>query len=130
MERIIQTSAKPYKWQGFAFKGKSLTQPDMALTPKTLLENHTRGILSNVTERTPIYNGDIITPDPRSMDLTEIYEFKQANQQQLQQLKDEKSTAKLQPKAGTGSSEPPTPKGNGVEGGNPDSTTPQPPATT
>jgi len=116
--RTIQTSANPYKFEGQTFTGLSQTLPDLALTPKMLLENHTRGIMSDLSEKIPVYNPDHFIPDPRSLDLTDIYEMKQDNHQSLQQLKnmkDAKHRKTLQTQQETSYAKLENPTGNGVE---------------
>lgn len=63
--------------------GESETVPDMNLTVRQLLENHTRGIDGNVQAKTPHY---FETEVPTFKDLTDVDEYKEHLQHQLTQV--------------------------------------------
>lgn len=65
---------------GKIMNGDSDTMPDMSLTVRQLLENHTRGKNSEVEVRQPLYFESEI---PNLRDLTDIDQYKQRLQEQL-----------------------------------------------
>mgnify|MGYP000692385051 CR=1 FL=1 len=65
--------------------GPSKTVPDQNLTVKNLMERHTRGIGTGVTEREPIYLPDHLEVK-RPQDLTEILEYKEELEQEAKRI--------------------------------------------
>jgi hypothetical protein len=61
---------------------ETMTQPDMSLTVRQLLENHTRGKDSNVQHREPLYFDIEI---PQISDMTDVVEFRNQLERKLQQ---------------------------------------------
>lgn len=66
-------------------KGKTMdqtqkTQPDMSLTVRQLLENHTRGVNSEVQSKKPLYF-DIEVPIIK--DITDVFEYKEHLKEKL-----------------------------------------------
>ncbi len=61
---------------------ETVTQPDMNLTVRQLLENHTRGIDSQVQERKPLYF-DIEVPTIH--DITDVMLYKEHLEEKLKQ---------------------------------------------
>lgn len=71
-------------------KGKSMddtkvTVPDMNLTVKQILQNHTRGVDGKETIRQPLY---FETEVPTISDITDVYAYKEYLQQQAQRVQD------------------------------------------
>jgi hypothetical protein len=103
--------------------GKKVTQPEMSLTVRQLLENHTRGINSPVKTLTPMYF-DLEVPVIK--DLTDVHEYRQHLEQRLaytdEFIKKEKEEIKAKAKAEAEAEAkvtppiPPTPK-NTIEDG-------------
>jgi len=65
---------------GKMMNGISKTQPDMSLTVRQLLENHTRGRVSDVQHKEPIY---FDMPVPTISDITDVHEFKKSLEERL-----------------------------------------------
>lgn len=80
---------------GKTMDGTVVTQPDMSLTVRQLLENHTRGVDSNVQERKPIY---FDVPVPTITDITDVHEYRAHLKEKLMQtdtfIKQEQAEAK------------------------------------
>lgn len=53
-----------------------ITVPDQTLSLKNLLINHTRGIPLMAQYKEPVYNGDILVPNPHTLDLVDIDELR------------------------------------------------------
>lgn len=70
-------------------KGSSLTVPDMALSISQILENATRGINPQIRGLLPVYNEDILLPDVRKMDLTDIDQYKRGFEMERFRVKNE-----------------------------------------
>ena len=62
-----------------------VTQPDMSLTVRQLLENHTRGLDSNVQHKEPLY---FDVPVPVITDITDVYEYRQSLEKRIAQVQD------------------------------------------
>jgi hypothetical protein len=68
----------------------SLTVPDMSIPLKTLLEKYTRG--AELPQKyQPIYDEDNTYPDPRTLDLVDIQEYKMALDDQVLEFKRQQS---------------------------------------
>lgn len=77
--------------------GKSMTVPDQAIPIKKLLENHTRGIPSNVTHYEPLYfEGEV--PD-MAQDISEIKERGEELLKKAYELEKLRSKAQSEKKA-------------------------------
>lgn len=80
--------------KGEVFYEPSQTRPDMSLTVKELLLNHSRGLPLDANSQEGYY---FDTEIPHFNDLTEAIEYKEALKQQYndleKQIKDEKATA-------------------------------------
>lgn len=61
-------------------KGESQTVPDMNLTVRQLLDNHTRGITGNVSSKEPFY---FETEVPTIKDMTDVKKYKDYLQRKL-----------------------------------------------
>lgn len=68
-----QFSPEPIPFKGEVNNLPSLTVPNMSLTVAQLYRNHTKGIPSDVQERTPIYTE---TEIPRFDDINELVEWR------------------------------------------------------
>lgn len=66
--------------EGRKMDPESETQPDMSLTVRQLLQNHTRGIDSNVQMKEPLY---FEVPVPVVTDITDVYEYRAALQERI-----------------------------------------------
>lgn len=55
------------------FRLPSLTVPDMALTPREILERFTQGRSVPDLSNKLVYTGDDVLPDPRMLDISEIH---------------------------------------------------------
>lgn len=66
----------------------SLTEPNMALTPKQILERFATGRPVDVSSNLE-YTGEEYFPDIRTMDLTEISDLMEENALHISQLEDE-----------------------------------------
>lgn len=64
----------------------SQTEPDMSLTVRQLLTNHSRGIQSNVKEYPLNY---LETEIPKITDLTDMADFREKNAQKKKEITDE-----------------------------------------
>lgn len=67
------------KWLGS--KGKTFTQPsrttpDQTLTLVQILKRHSNGMPISGNRQQPIYHGDVQMPDLRTMDISELVDFK------------------------------------------------------
>jgi hypothetical protein len=60
-----------------------VTQPDMTLTVRQLLENHTRGIDSGVQEKAPFYFDVEV---PTITDITDVHEYRDYLNERIQQV--------------------------------------------
>lgn len=77
----------------FTYKGRkgkkmdsvSETVPDMNLTVKQILQNHTRGIDGKETIRQPLY---FETEVPNITDITDVYEYKDYLETQVQRVEE------------------------------------------
>lgn len=69
-----QFTEKPYLFKGETFTKPSLTVPDLSLTVKQLLINHTRGIPSDISHNEPMY---FDTEIPIIDDITDLDAFRQ-----------------------------------------------------
>lgn len=69
-----QFPTTPYDFQGETNNSPSLTVPDLTLTIKQLLHNHSRGISSDVTHNEPMY---FDTEIPIIDDITDLDAFRQ-----------------------------------------------------
>jgi hypothetical protein len=69
-----QFSTTPYTFKGETNTKPSLTVPDLTLTIKQLLTNHSRGISSDVTHNEPLY---FDTEIPIINDITDLDAFRQ-----------------------------------------------------
>lgn len=68
---------------GKTMDNESVTIPDMNLTVRQLLENHTRGVGSDVNVRQPLY---LEFPIPTIKDMTDVEEYKRVVADQLQKI--------------------------------------------
>lgn len=79
---------------------KSETMPDMHMTVRQLLENHSRGIDGKVEVRQPLY---FDTEIPTLNDITDVQAFKESLEERLKQtnafIKKEKAAAEAAKKA-------------------------------
>lgn len=71
--------------KGQVVSSDSDTMPDMTLTVRQLLENHTRGKDSNVFVRQPLY---FETQIPTLTDITDVDKFKKSLEERLKQVND------------------------------------------
>lgn len=76
------------KDKGEVFTMPSLTQPDMAYTPREILQRFAKG-LPLPQSRYLSYQGDEYLPDPRTLDMVEIDELREKNDAFIKQLEDE-----------------------------------------
>lgn len=74
--------------------GEIITVPDQSLTVREILDRHTRGLPTNVSVNTPLFDEDeLILPDPRTLDLVDRQELAEAAHIEVEQVK-RKRTAK------------------------------------
>lgn len=76
--------------KGKVFKGLSQTRPEAAMSLKTLLEKHQRGLV-DLTGRSPLYTEEEDMDlkqgmDVRKFDMTEISEMMEDNQERINKL--------------------------------------------
>ena len=80
--------------------GESKTVPDLGLTVRQLMTNHTRGIGSDAINREPKYYGDLEVPPVK--DFTDLEknrnELKEKEENLKKQIADEKEAKKPKPK--------------------------------
>lgn len=88
--------------------GESQTIPDMNLTVRQLLENHTRGVGNNVNVRKPLY---LEFPIPVIRDLVDVERYKEKVQEQLDKIKEFQEEHGINPE--TGEVTPPKDKEDG-----------------
>lgn len=81
-------------------KGRSLTVPEKSLTIKQIIENALRGQDPVGAMGSPVYNGDILIPDIKTLDFTDVENLKRqleaerfhlANEVKALHMKDGKS---------------------------------------
>lgn len=73
---------------GLSFEGcKKITVPDQALSLRTLLAQHTRGV--PMEERQAVYFEDEEIPDFSQMDLVDIHEYHQKTRERIQGLQNQ-----------------------------------------
>lgn len=65
----------------------SLTVPDMTLSIKDILLNHTRGRALPILAQEPVYNGDVLIPNPKKMDMTDVDEMRRSIREQNDEIK-------------------------------------------
>lgn len=82
------------KDKGEVYTMPSLTQPDMAYTPREIIHRFAKG-LPIPESRYLSYQGDEYLPDPRTLDLAELDELKEKNEAYIAALQEEYD-AKLQ----------------------------------
>lgn len=66
--------------------GPSVTEPDLNLTVKELMERHTRGVGVVPEPKTEYYEDDIGDEVPVITDLTDIQDLKERNQAKVKEL--------------------------------------------
>jgi hypothetical protein len=62
---------------------KSQTVPDMSLTVRQLLQNHVRGVDSNVQQKNPLY---FETQIPTIRDITDVQEYRETLEQKIKDM--------------------------------------------
>lgn len=77
---------------GIVLDGKSVTVPDMQMTVRQLLENHSRGVDGKETIRQPLY---FETEIPTLRDLVDVEEYEQSLQDRLEKVKEFKEAQKV-----------------------------------
>lgn len=79
----LRTSMSPVPVKGELNSLPSMTQPDMTLTMRQLLENHTRGTYA-LKEYNPVFNEENEVPNFKAMDLVEIQEYRMRLAEQME----------------------------------------------
>lgn len=64
-------------------KGVSMTQPDMALTVREIMERYASGTLPDLTVQ-PNFTDEL--PDLRGMDISEKHQYMEANRERIKEL--------------------------------------------
>ena len=90
-------------YQGSPFQnvpGESQTVPDMGITVRQLMINHTRGIGSDSLERQPHYYGDLEVPQVKDLTDLEVNaeKLRQKDRELADKIKAEKEAKKPKPK--------------------------------
>ena len=73
---------------------KSLTMPDMAISPRTIIENHVRGInpITGAVLDKGVYYGNTILPHEKDLTFEELRLKRQVLEVQLNELQNELTT--------------------------------------
>lgn len=98
---------------------KSLTMPDMQNDPRTVLENHVRGInpITGAVLDNQRYYGDAILPYAKDLTYEELYIKRQALEKKVQDLNTKMEQYATSTESGTGSE-----ADNGLAGNEPSGT--------
>ena len=71
--------------QGEVNQLPSMTIPDQTMSIRTIVDRYSRGL--PVSAFTPVYEGEEIIPDPKTLDLTERYELAEKIKQEVESIK-------------------------------------------
>jgi hypothetical protein len=85
--KVYRTSMDGTDYNGKKMDPKSETEPDMSLTIRELLYNHTRGVLVDVPAHEPIYLEDLEVPVIR--DLTDLDNYRETLNSRLNELEEQ-----------------------------------------
>lgn len=115
----LRTKANYKPEVGEVNEEKSLTMPDMQNDPRTVLENHVRGInpITGAVLDNQRYYGDAILPYAKDLTYEELYIKRQALEKKVQDLNTKMQQYAISSESGTGSE-----ANNGLAGNEPSGT--------